>query len=367
MTKGLLNYLVCLKCKNGLELKEFSVQKENQKVVDGYLKCNCGEVYPIIKGVLRVLPEELMTKLVFEKYFDYLNRYDKDLPSSFVEKWKSNIIDKLSNKTLKISTADSFGFEWKKFNKLFDIYKQNFLNYVQPFKENFFKNKVILDAGCGVGRHTYWAAKFGAKEVIGIDLSEAVDSAESNCRELSNVNIIQADIYKLPFKSIFDFIFSIGVLHHLPEPENGFRNLLNYLKEDALMLIWVYGRKNNFSNVYIYESLRIITKHINSKILYYLCYPFAIGVECINKTADLFEKVDATKKIAKLMPFQYYRQFPFEVKLNDAFDVLATPRSRYYMMDEIKDWFLRAGFKNPKLSYLRKKSIIAYDFNKNSQ
>ncbi|MFA5070033.1 MAG: class I SAM-dependent methyltransferase [Patescibacteria group bacterium] len=301
-----------------------------------------------------------MRELIYLPYRWFLAEYDDRLPGPFTKEWHDFINNKAKGRSLKLSTASSFGYEWKRFSRLFEVYRLNFLNYIQPFKESDLKNKVILDAGCGVGRHTYWAAKFGAKQVIGLDLSDAVEPADENCRHLKNVNIIQADIYNLPFGEIFDFIFSIGVLHHLPDPEAGFRSLTRFLKPAGIILIWVYGRLNNNAAVYFYEPIRKITRHINKKALVVICYPFAGAVHGFNRLADLMSKLPLTKKVASFLPFQYYRLFPFEVKLNDAFDVLATPKSRYYKIEKIRNWFKNAGFSESKLSYLRKKSIIAY-------
>ena len=104
-------------------------------------------------------------------------------------------------------------------------------DWIWPIEPAFFKDKLVLDAGCGIGRHAFFAAAYGAKEVIGIDLSDAVDTAFENVGHLPNAHIVQADIYDPPFRRAtaggdFDFIYSIGVLHHLPDPESGLRSLV---------------------------------------------------------------------------------------------------------------------------------------------
>lgn len=45
-------------------------------------------------------------------------------------------------------------------------------------KQSDLKGKLILDAGCGFGRHAYVAKSLGAR-VVAVDVSEAVDSAHS--------------------------------------------------------------------------------------------------------------------------------------------------------------------------------------------
>ena len=104
---------------------------------------------------------------------------------------------------------------------------------------------MVLEGGCGKGRHTQLAAGWGARDVIGIDLSEAVETAFAGTRALANAHIIQADIYNLPFARIFDYAFSVGVLHHLPDPRGGFVSVASKVKPDGHLSAWVYGAENN--------------------------------------------------------------------------------------------------------------------------
>src|SRR5690606_2947904 len=148
--------------------------------------------------------------------------------------------------------------------------------------------------------------------------------------------------------------------------EGGFRVLSSFVKKGGVMLIWVYGRLHTGAAVYMYEPIRLVTRHLPKRLLVPLCHPFAAIVHGLNKISDFFASHPFTAHAATLIPFQYYRQFPYEVKLNDAFDVLATPKSRYYHMQTIKEWFERIRLK-PTLQYLRKKSIIGFAYNNNSE
>lgn len=351
-----VDILRCLECRNPLHLTPLNPPTEKGYVRDGILECSCGQWYPVIRGVPRILREQLLADLVLDRYPSFFTEFSDRLPERVRAAWRRHTA--ASPELLKVSTAESFGFEWKRFSKMFDEYRDNFLQYVQPYAGKDFVNKLVLDAGCGVGRHTYWTAKFGAKMAVGADLSDAVDPAEENCKELPNANIVQADLYDLPFGCIFDFVYSIGVLHHLPDPEKGFRHLLRHVVQGGIMLIWVYGHRRNVMARYLYEPLRTITRKLPKRALLPLCYPFAAIVEASNVLSAMFEKL-YLKPIARILPFQYYRRFPFEVKLNDAFDVLATPKSRYYHMETIRAWFDRAELPDADLRYLREKSIIA--------
>src|SRR2546426_12679790 len=95
-----------------------------------------------------------------------------------------------------------------------------------PVGKDAFAGRRVLDAGCGKRRHLRLAAAFGAREVIAVDLGPAVDAAAQNTADLDNVHVVQGDLTRPPFRpASVDLIYSIGVLHHLPEPEAGFRAL----------------------------------------------------------------------------------------------------------------------------------------------
>jgi len=165
-------------------------------------------------------------------------------------------------------------------------------------------------------------------------------SARENTKELPNVKVVMADIYHLSkdWQGKFDYIFCIGVLQHLPDPQAGFNKLMPLLKSGGAVSIWVYGRKDNRLAMYFYEPLRRITTRIPHKVLYYLSFLPALMMEIINGL--------------KLPIFKQYRQFPFKTKWNDAFDVFSAPSARYYMLEEIQEWFEQAGLKDIKVSYM---------------
>ncbi len=341
MRKTDIKYLVDPVNKKGFRLHSFV--KQGDQVMSGLLVA--GESwYPVISGVPRILTAELKNEML-RRQFSFMKKFKKRLPNKVVREWQDELdkiedFDKFSSHQKK--TADSFAFEWNKIYQENDFEKNNFLHFLSPFvKEVDLKGKIILDAGCGSGRFCKQATKLGAKMVIGVDLGESVELAFKLNRKFKNVCIIQGDIYQMSVFNNFDLVYSIGVLHHLPEPKEGFLGLTQFLKKKAKILIWVYNRRNNNRAIYLYEPLRMITRRLPKKLLYGLCFGPAGVVHGFNYLTKALNFLGA-KEIAKKVPFFYYANFPFNMKLNDTFDVLATPKSNLYYVEEIRDWFREA-------------------------
>lgn len=325
------------------------LKQENSSVTAGILKSN-SHWYPIINGVPRLVVDELKTTLL-QIHQNFLKKYRRKLGLDIIKEWQeaiANIPDLNSFLAHQQKTAESFAYEWKHIYKENDYEKSNFFHFLSPFiREKDLKNKISLDIGCGSGRFTKWAALSGTKISFGSDLGETVEVAYEMTKKLPNVCIVQADIYNMPFKDTFDLAYSIGVLHHLPKPEEGFARLPRALKKGGQMLIWVYNRRGNARAIFFYEPLRAFLKNLPKPLLYRLCYFPATIVHLINFTTLGLKKI-GYQKLAMKMPFAYYANFPFNMKLNDAFDVLATPKSNYYYYEQVEKWFRSAKLKRVK-------------------
>ena len=92
-----------------------------------------------------------------------------------------------------------------------------------------------------MGRFAEVATRWGA-HVVGIDLSLAAEVAAQSLRR--DATVFQADVFQLPFApESFDFIYSIGVLHHTPDCEHAFKVLPGLLKPVGIA-IWLYSGYN---------------------------------------------------------------------------------------------------------------------------
>lgn len=104
----------------------------------------------------------------------------------------------------------------------------------------------ILIAGCGTGSHPIDSARrFSQSRVLAVDLSRAsLAYARRKTRELGLRNIAYglADILRLDaLERRFDVIEAVGILHHLADPEAGWRALLALLRPNGLMFVGLYS------------------------------------------------------------------------------------------------------------------------------
>jgi SAM-dependent methyltransferase len=251
----------------------------------------------------------------------------------------------------KAETARSFGFEWSRFPELRAEWERNFLDYLAPRGPEFFPGRRVLDAGCGSGRHAYQAAKFGA-EVWAVDLGEAVEVARRNTANTGRVHVVQADLYDLPFPpESFDFIYSLGVLHHLPDPEAGFQGLLPLLRPGGEIQIFLYwkpeGQPLKSLLLNAVNRLRSVTTRLPHPVLYTLSYPAACAAFAFFVWPyQLLRRMPGLRAFAERLPMKQYARYPFRVCVNDQFDRFSAPIEHRYTRAEVEAWLRRAGLEN---------------------
>ena len=168
--------------------------------------------------------------------------------------------------------ASSFGYQWNLFkSEQLDSVNGTRLSENRLFSETgwnreWMNGKWILDAGCGAGRFLDVASKTGA-EVVGIDISNAVDAARATLKARPNVHFVQASIYELPFRpDAFDACYCIGVIQHTPDPQNALRALPRVLRAGGRIAVTIYERKG-WTLLNMKYLVRPITKRMNKETL----------------------------------------------------------------------------------------------------
>jgi 2-polyprenyl-3-methyl-5-hydroxy-6-metoxy-1,4-benzoquinol methylase/uncharacterized protein YbaR (Trm112 family) len=331
MRLSLLEYLVCPDCQVALDCQ--ATVENGDSIETGTLCCpQCEERYPIVRGIPRFVTVERP----------------------------------LSGKS--VETADAFGWEWQEFRELHDLatYEAQFLDWIHPIKPEFFQGKVVLDAGCGMGRFSLVSSAFGAKIVLAVDASNAVQAAYDNAQDFPRVHVIQADIHHLPLQrgqcAQVDFVFSIGVLHHLDNPKAGFNALIQHLRPDGTIFAWVYGRENNGWLVNVVNPIRtILTARLPRRALYVLSWLITAGLHPILKLVYCPAKgAGSPGWLREILPYSDYltwlAEFQFRHTHHVVFDHLVAPVAFYLRREEFEAWFHKAGMEVIDISWRNKNS-----------
>lgn len=253
---------------------------------------------------------------------------------------------------LRQATQRNFGYQWTHFAGMVEANREHFLTYIKPIDDTFFKGKFGLDAACGFGRHLYYAREFGAR-MVGVDFSDAIFSAKKILMGREGAYLIKGDLYHLPFRhESFDFIYCLGALHHLPDPEAGFQSLLPYLKRGGAVFAWVYSKRRRILNA-ILEAVRTVTTKLPPGLLRYISLIFAAAdYGLFIAPYGFFEYFLRQVGLNLWVPprIRLYAKFPFRVCHTDWFDRLGAPIRFYYDDKDLADWASRAGLKDVQIS-----------------
>ncbi len=248
-------------------------------------------------------------------------------------------------------TVDAFGYSWTHHPLGNPYTEEQWRDWVLPLTPADFAGKRVLDLGCGLGGFMQYSRAWGAREVVGVDLSEAIDAAAA--RLGPEAELVQADVYRLPFRpGSFDLAYAIGVLHHLPDPEAGFRRLVEMVRPGGLVFAWVYGRENNGWIVHVVDPLRrrVFSRLPRGVLKWGIALPLAVV---------LVPFLRAARRLT-WMPYRDYlvwlgrRELAFVHGV--VFDHLVAPTSHYIRREEFERWFRDAGLVDVRISWRNRNS-----------
>lgn len=299
MKSSAMRFLVCPRCKNDLELTARS--QDGPEILEGDLWCRpCDVEWPIRGGVPR-----------------------------FVESG---------------SYASSFGRQWNWFKtvQLDSVSGMNeserMLASTTGWSEEDYRGRLVLDAGVGAGRFAEIAAKHGG-EVVGVDLTTAIDAAYANIGRLPNVHLFQADIFAMPFRAeSFDLAYSIGVLHHTHDTESAFARVASVVKEGGGLAVYLYHRygvSHQASN-----AIRTVTSRLPARLMFALS-AIAIPLYYVHRMPVVGNVLQLT------LPISMHRHWRW--RWLDTFDWY-TPKYQWkFLYPEVFRWFQASGFEDVEI------------------
>jgi ubiquinone/menaquinone biosynthesis C-methylase UbiE/uncharacterized protein YbaR (Trm112 family) len=252
MLKSLVKDLLCPSCRSEkLPLKMIPFRESQESIMDGILVCPfCSAWYPIQDSLLEFVIPSLLDRAGLKQFF---NTYAKELAAS---NCSMPVIDIVDN-NLEAQVKQREHFDWYATNE-----QQDYTSYQNtPFwraidiltfskwgKKLTCADGWMLDIGCADGRSAFQWSEL-VKHVIGCDISKAMIRKAINRARLLKVEnrmcFFVGDADSLPLRNdSFDYISTYGVLHHLPHPDQTFRDIIRILKPDGIF----FASENNQSS-----------------------------------------------------------------------------------------------------------------------
>lgn len=254
---------------------------------------------------------------------------------------------------VKTETAARFAEEWTRWTDLRDYYERQFLGWVAPVTRQDFDGQVVFEGGCGKGRHTDLVARFGAKDIVSVDLGESAFVAFRNTRQHRNAHVVLGDLMRPPVRPVFDLAFSVGVLHHLPDPAAAAARVATVVRDGGRICYWVYGLENN---EWIIRFVDPIRKALTSKVPYGPLRALSAAPAAVLWAAiRLFYRLGPDGHGPAHLPYGDYLSsmagFPFDELQLIVFDQLVTPVAFYLSKAEVESWFVGDGFRDVQLRW----------------
>lgn len=314
MTNSLLALMCCPKCQGDLSAKSEVV--ERNRIKTGSLRCaKCDASWPI---------RDFIPRFVSDSHY-----------------------------------ADSFGPQWNTFARTqLDTAARGEselrFSSEMAWTSDDLKGATVVEFGSGAGRFVDVVSRAGAAMVIGIDITDAVDAAYDNLGGRDNVAFIQADVFHAPLRrNAFDYAFSIGVLHHTPDPEYGFRKMVELVRPDgkvgvSLYEILLHYRPNRCTlKVHTIDLLwainqwrcglfRCVTTRLPNQLFLWYCRNVVYVLHYLNK-------IPLLGLLRYMLPSTCYRRLPFEWSMVDTHDTYATQIVHQYRHKDVFRWFLAEG------------------------
>ncbi|HEX2535093.1 MAG TPA: class I SAM-dependent methyltransferase [Chitinophagaceae bacterium] len=260
----------------------------------------------------------------------------------------------LDQENIDMVTVESFGDEWQAFHgfeeqeimKLGDEY----FDIITPAMIN--DRTTVLEVGCGSGRFLkYLSRKAGF--IVGVDPSHAVLAADDLLGVNEKVMLVKASANDLPFHpESFDFVYSIGVLHHIPDTFRAMQACVDKVKKGGYFFTYLYYDLDNRGFLFrtLFNASTLVRKGVSrlpGKAKRAVCNLLAVGFYMpFVGLSRLLKMAGVGESVRSKIPLYGYENKSFYIIRNDALDRFGTPLEQRFTKAQIRDMMERCGLED---------------------
>jgi SAM-dependent methyltransferase len=249
--------------------------------------------------------------------------------------------------------SSSFGFQWNRFRRTqLDSTTGQPITMRRFFAQSGWtaaemNGRWTLDLGCGAGRFAEVALAAGAR-LVAVDYSTAVDACRQNLGSHPMLDVVQADVYRLPFRRrTFEVVYCFGVLQHTPDVRAAFAALVDQVAPGGRIAIDLYPRLA-LNVLWPKYWLRPLTRRLPAARLFALVtrmvdllWPLSLALGRAPVVGRRLRHALPIANYEGLLPLDLQQLKEWAVL--DTFDMLAPAHDHPQTVDTVRKWFEQAG------------------------
>jgi SAM-dependent methyltransferase len=247
----------------------------------------------------------------------------------------------MSDRLLARTIAD-FGEQWTQYPDTGGFFSSAalFNDFLDPLlSDRDVVGRRVADIGAGAGRFVNVLAAAGAAHVVAVEPSEAIRVLRDNTQRFRDrITYLDVTGDRLPASGDLDYVFAIGVLHHIPDPDPVVAAAFRALRPGGTIAIWLYGREGNTIYLLVVRSLWWLTRRLPHHALALVARALYPVVRCYMAACRWIPLPLAAYMRRVLLPLTpAARRVVIYDQLNPAY-------AKYYTREEARALIERAGF-----------------------